>query len=48
MTEFGLVVPKYFWVVTFLVAQNFEVDSGLFENVRTPVLSHCTFCERKS
>jgi hypothetical protein len=43
VTECGLVVPKYFWVlsmellVTFLGAQNFEVAPGLFENLRTLV-----------
>ena len=54
VTECGLVVPKYFWVlsmellVTYLDAKNFEVAPGLFENLRTPGLRHWTFLKRKS
>jgi hypothetical protein len=46
VAECGLAVPKYFWVVsmellvTFLDTKNFEVASGLFENLRTPRLRH--------
>jgi hypothetical protein len=48
VTECGLVVLKYFWVVsmellvTFLIAQNFELAFGLFENLRTHGLRHWT------
>ena len=34
MSECGLVVSKYFWVIAFLDAQNFELSPGLFENLR--------------
>jgi len=53
VSEFSLVVPKYFWVVsmelpvTFLDTQNFEVAPGLFENLRNPGLRHWTKKNRK-
>jgi len=34
-------------LVTFLVAQNFEVAPGLFENLRTPGLRHWNFFKKK-